>query len=148
MSAAAGAAGVVRLAEIRTGPLSVDDVMGAVARDDVGGIVVFVGTVRDEDHGRPVDRLDYSAHPTAASELERVVTEVAASAPGATLAAVHRIGELKIGDLAVVVAVGCPHRGEAFDLGRVLIDRIKAEVPLWKRQWFRDGEHEWVGACD
>jgi molybdopterin synthase catalytic subunit len=148
MSAATNGAGTVRLAEIRTGPLSVGEVMGAVTGDDVGGTVVFVGTVRDEDHGRSVDRLDYSAHPTAASELERVVTEVAATAPGAALAALHRIGELQIGDLAVVVAVGCGHRGEAFEVGRVLIDRIKAEVPLWKRQWFRDGEHEWVGACD
>ena len=148
MTATDGAAGVVRLAEIRTEPLSVGEVMAAVAGDDVGGTVVFVGTVRDEDHGRPVDRLDYSAHPTAVSELERVVSEVAATAPSATLGALHRVGELQVGDLAVVVAVGCSHRGEAFDVGRVLIDRIKAEVPLWKRQWFRDGEHEWVGACD
>jgi molybdopterin synthase catalytic subunit len=140
--------GVVRLAEIRSTPLSVDEVIAAVSGTGVGGIVVFIGTVRDHDHDRGVDTLDYSAHTTAADELARVVADVGAGEPDVALAALHRVGELAIGDIAVVVAAGCPHRDEAFRVGRVLIDRIKAEVPLWKRQQFSDGTHEWVGACD
>jgi molybdopterin synthase catalytic subunit len=147
MSASIGV-DAVRLAEIRSTPLSVDEVMAAVAGDGVGGTVVFVGSVRDEDHDRAVTSLEYSAHPSAAEELLRVMTEVASDAPGVRLAALHRVGELTVGDLAVVVAAGAPHRDEAFRVGRVLIDRVKAEVPLWKRQQFRDGTHEWVGACE
>lgn len=143
-----GGAGVVRLAEIRSTALSVDEVIAAVSGDSVGGTVVFLGTVRDHDHDRPVTSLDYSAHTSAAEHLLRVVTEVGDEAPGVALAAVHRVGELQVGDIAVIVAAGCPHRDEAFRIGRLLIDRIKAEVPLWKRQQFSDGEHEWVGACD
>jgi molybdopterin synthase catalytic subunit len=136
----------VRLAEIRSTPLTVDEVLGAVTGDDVGGTVVFIGSVRDQDHDQAVTSLEYSAHPSASAELLRVITEVAQAAPGVRLAALHRVGELQIGDLAVVVAAGAPHRDEAFRAGRTLIDRIKAEVPLWKRQQFRDGAHEWVGA--
>jgi molybdopterin synthase catalytic subunit len=140
--------GPVRLAEIRDSALSVDEVIAAVRDDAVGGTVVFMGTVRDHDHSRAVASLDYSAHPSAAEQLRRVVTEVGDGAPGVALAAVHRVGELHIGDIAVIVAAACPHRGEAFRLGRILIDRIKAEVPLWKRQQFSDGEQEWVGGCE
>jgi molybdopterin synthase catalytic subunit len=123
-------------------------VIAAVQGAGVGGAVVFLGTVRDEDQGRDVATLDYSAHPSAADELRRVMTEVGETAPGVALAAVHRVGELQIGEIAVIVAAGAPHRDEAFRVGRVLIDRIKAEVPLWKRQQFSDGTQEWVGACD
>ena len=140
--------GAVRLAEIRTTALSVDEVLAAVSGPTVGGTVVFLGTVRDHDHGRSVTMLDYSAHPSAAAELARVVAEVAATAPGVSVAALHRTGELAVGDIAVVVAAGSSHRGDAFEVGRRLIDRIKAEVPLWKHQRFADGDEEWVGACD
>jgi len=136
----------VRLAEIRSDPLSVDEALAAVSGSGVGGTVVFIGTVRDHDDGRGVTTLDYRAHPSAAEQLRRVVAEVGADAPGVALAAVHRVGELQIGDIAVVVAAGAAHRDEAFRVGRVLIDRIKAEVPLWKRQEFSDGAQEWVGA--
>jgi molybdopterin synthase catalytic subunit len=147
MSTDAGV-GTVRLAEIRSSALSVDEVIAAVGSAAVGGIVVFLGTVRDHDHDRAVTSLDYSAHPSAAEQLLRVVTEVGATSPDVALAAVHRVGELQVGDVAVIVGAGCPHRDEAFRVGRLLIDRIKAEVPLWKRQQFSDGEQEWVGACD
>jgi molybdopterin synthase catalytic subunit len=143
-----GGAGEVRLAEIRSAPLSVDEVIAAVSGDSVGGVVVFLGTVRNNDHDRGVTSLDYTAHTSAADHLLRVVTEVAATAPGVSLAALHRVGELAVGDIAVIVGAGCPHRDEAFRIGRLLIDRIKAEVPLWKHQRFSDGEPEWVGAGD
>jgi molybdopterin synthase catalytic subunit len=141
-------AGGARFSAISSNPLSVGTLTDLVAGPGLGGLVTFVGIVRDHDGGREVTRLDYSAHPNAADELARVVAEVGESMPGAALAAVHRVGELRIGDLAVVVAAACPHRAEAFDLARALIDRVKAEVPIWKQQWFSDGTHEWVGACD
>jgi molybdopterin synthase catalytic subunit len=92
-----------------------------------------------------VTRLDYTAHPTAVAELRAVAESVAARFPVVAVAVTHRIGELQIGDLAVVVAVSCPHRGEAFQAARALIDELKATVPIWKHQVFDDGSQEWVG---
>ena len=140
----------VRLAALRDTPLSVDEVVDAV-RDPragglgAGGLVVFVGTVRDNDGDRAVDRLDYEAHPRAEARLREVAEAVAASYPTIAVAATHRVGSLAVGDLAVVVAVSCPHRGEAFDAARALIDELKATVPIWKHQMFTGGGDEWVG---
>jgi molybdopterin synthase catalytic subunit len=138
---------VIRLIGIRDTPLSVDEVMDAVRDRGAGGLAVFVGTVRDSDHDRPVTRLAYSAHPSVEQELRGVMEKVAADYPVRALAAVHRVGDLEIGDLAVVVAAACPHRGEAFDACRRLIDDLKARVPIWKHQIFADGDAEWVGMC-
>lgn len=142
-----GALDAVRLVAIRETPLSVDEVLAAVGDAAAGGTALFVGTVRDHDGGAGVERLAYSAHPTAEAEMRRVAEKVAAGHPVRALAAVHRTGELAVGDLAVVVAVSCPHRGEAFDACRSLIDTLKHEVPIWKHQTFTDGTEEWVGAC-
>jgi molybdopterin synthase catalytic subunit len=138
---------VIRLIGIRDNPLSVDEVLRAVGDPGAGGMALFVGTVRDEDHDRVVTRLSYSAHPSAEQELRSVMEKVAADFPVKALAAVHRVGDLEIGDLAVVVAAACPHRGEAFEACRRLIDDLKAHVPIWKHQLFADGDTEWVGAC-
>jgi molybdopterin synthase catalytic subunit len=138
---------VIRLTGIRDSPLSVDEVRLAVADPAAGGIALFAGTVRRSDHGRQVSRLSYTAHPTAASELRRVAEKVAADFPVCGLAAVHRVGELAIGDLAVVLAVSCPHRAEALACCRVLIDEIKRSVPIWKHQHFTDGSDEWVNGA-
>jgi molybdopterin synthase catalytic subunit len=138
---------VIRLIGLRDTPLSVDEVLGAVRDPGAGGTAVFVGTVRDEDHQRAVTRLSYSAHPSVEQELRRVMEKVAGDYPVRALAAVHRVGELEIGDLAVVVAAACPHRGEAFEACRRLIDDLKAQVPIWKHQVFTDGDAEWVGMC-
>ncbi|ACY99261.1 MULTISPECIES: molybdenum cofactor biosynthesis protein MoaE [Thermomonospora] len=138
---------VIRLAGIRQTPLSVDEVFAAVGDDSAGGTALFVGTVRDHDHDRPVTRLSYSAHPTAERELRAVMEKVASDFPVRAMAAVHRVGDLRVGDLAVVVAVSCPHRAEAFAACRRLIDDLKAQVPIWKHQFFADGTDEWVGAC-
>jgi molybdopterin synthase catalytic subunit len=137
----------IRLAEIREEPLSVDEVRAAVSDPAAGGIALFAGTVRDQDGGQHVVRLSYSAHPSAAAELRRVAEKVAAEFGVIALAAVHRVGDLDVGDLAVVVAVSCPHRGEAFEACRVLIDTLKHEVPIWKQQWFGNGSSEWVGGA-
>jgi len=135
----------VRLVAIRDQPLSVDEVVAAVHDPAAGGLVVFVGTVRASDHDRDVDRLDYEAHPSAAERMRQVAEDVAKRFPAVAVAATHRVGSLQIGDIAVVVAASCPHRGEAFDAARALIDDLKATVPIWKHQVFADGDEEWVG---
>jgi molybdopterin synthase catalytic subunit len=137
----------IRLAELRDTPLSVDEVLGAVSDPAAGGIALFVGTVRDRDSGRDVARLGYSAHPSASSELRRVAEKIVASFAVTAVAAVHRVGDLAVGDLAVVVAVSCPHRGEAFDACRALIDELKRSVPVWKHQQYAGGGSEWVNSA-
>ena len=137
----------VRLAELRDSPLSVDEVLSAVGDPSAGGISLFVGVVRDHDHGQDVARLGYTAHPTAEAELRRVAEKIAASFGATAVAAVHRVGDLAVGDLAVVVAVSCPHRGEAFSACRALIDELKQTVPIWKHQQFAGGGSEWVNSA-
>ena len=131
---------------MRESELSVDEVRAAVADPAAGGIALFAGTVRDTDHDQGVTGLSYSAHPSAAAELRRVAEAIAGKYPVIGIAAVHRVGDLAIGDLAVVLAVSCPHRAEAFDACRDLIDILKASVPIWKHQRFDDGTAEWVGS--
>lgn len=138
--------GAVRLAEIRAAPLSVDEVVAAVADPAAGGHAVFLGTVRDVDGEKGVQALSYSAHPSATDVLRQVAGRAAARPGVLAVAAVHRVGDLAIGDLAVVVGVSCAHRGEAFDACRALIDELKATVPIWKHQRFGDGTDEWVGS--
>jgi molybdopterin synthase catalytic subunit len=135
----------VRLLALRSTPLSVQEVLDAVAASEAGGVVSFTGVVRDTDGGRAVTELEYEAHPQAEAALRRVAEAVAADLPVLGLAAVHRTGLLAVGDLAVVVAASAPHRDEAFEAARRLIDDLKREAPIWKRQVFRDGTHEWVG---
>jgi len=135
----------IRLLDIRETPLSVDEVSGAVADRSAGGTTLFVGAVRDHDSDKSVTGLDYSAHPTALDRLREVAEGVAEKYDVVALAAVHRVGALAIGDLAVVVAVSAAHRGEAFEASRTLIDDLKATVPIWKHQLFEDGTQEWVG---
>ncbi len=134
----------VRLVDIRDQPLSVDEVLRAVEDPGAGGTAVFVGQVRDQDGGKGVIRLEYSAHPSVRDELARVVRETMTDEVTAA-AAVHRTGTLRIGDLAVVVAVSAPHRGQALTACSTMIDTLKHEVPIWKHQTFTDGTDEWVG---
>jgi molybdopterin synthase catalytic subunit len=135
---------VVRLTEVRSEPLSVDEVQAAAADPAAGALALFIGTVRDHDHGRGVTALSYSAHPSAATELGRIAEKVAASYPVLSLAVTHRTGDLQIGDLAVVAAVGAQHRDVAFAACHALIDELKATVPIWKHQFFSAGDSEWV----
>jgi molybdopterin synthase catalytic subunit len=136
---------VVRLIAVRESELSVDEVRAAVADPAAGGIALFAGAVRDSDHDRGVTGLSYSAHPSASDELRRVAEVIADKYPVIGIAAVHRVGDLAVGDLAVVLAVSCPHRADAFDACRDLIGILKASVPIWKHQRFDDGTAEWVG---
>jgi molybdopterin synthase catalytic subunit len=135
----------IKLLDVRDTPLSVDEVFAAVSDGGSGGVVLFVGAVRDQDGGRGVTGLGYSAHPSAVAQLRAVAEEVVAVHPVRALAAVHRVGDLAVGDLAVVVGVSCAHRGDAFTACRMLIDELKSRVPIWKHQVFDDGGEEWVG---
>jgi molybdopterin synthase catalytic subunit len=134
-------------------PISVDQAIAAVESDTAGAVVSFSGMVRNHDGGKPVDRLSYSAHPTAHQVMADVVAQLAAehegaggSTPPVRIWAAHRVGSLEIGEPALVCAVSAAHRGQAFAVCSELVDRIKAQVPIWKEQFFSDGTVEWVGA--
>jgi molybdopterin synthase catalytic subunit len=134
--------------QIRTSPLSVDELLALVADPAAGGTAVFLGTVRDhtpEAPGAQVTGLEYEAHPDAAELLREVAEKVAADHDVIALAAAHRVGPLQVGETAVVVVASAAHRGQAFDACRALIDTLKREVPIWKREGFADGTHTWVG---
>jgi molybdopterin synthase catalytic subunit len=135
----------VRLVDLRETPLDVAEVVAALDDDASGGLTLFVGRVRDHDGGRDVDGLDYSAHPSALDRMREVCERVAKEYDVHGVAAVHRVGTLAIGDIAVVVATTSAHRGEAFAASKALIDTLKAETPIWKHQRFGDGSDEWVG---
>jgi molybdopterin synthase catalytic subunit len=138
----------IRLIAVRQTALSVDEVRNAIADPAAGGEVLFVGTVRNTDADKGVIGLSYSAHPTAEAELRKITESVVEKFPDIIgVAAVHRIGDLAIGDLAVVVGVSCAHRFEAFHACHALIDELKATVPIWKHQRFTDGTDEWVGSA-
>jgi len=140
------AGGSGHLVDVRDEPLSVDEVLSAVKHPGAGGVTLFVGVVRDHADGKAVARLDYEAHPTMAkSEMLRVLEEVERDFPDSRLAAVHRVGKLDVGDLAIVLAASSPHRGQAFEACHAAIDRIKESVPVWKKEWAPDGSANWVG---
>jgi len=136
----------LRLVALRETPIDVAEVVAALDDDASGGLTLFVGRVRDHDGGKAVNGLDYTAHPSALEKLHDVCNRVAEAYDVHGVAAVHRVGTLAIGDVAVVVATTTAHRGEAFAASRALIDTLKAEVPIWKHQRFGDGTEEWVGA--
>lgn len=135
----------VVLAEIRSTPLSLDEVVEAVRAPRAGAVVTFIGYVRDHDHGERVHVLDYTCHPSAAEVATALAVHLAGEGRAVRLGVVHRIGQLRVGDLAVVAAVSAEHRREAFEVCRALIDGFKAGVPIWKHQVFADGSDEWVG---
>ncbi|KAA0024124.1 molybdenum cofactor biosynthesis protein MoaE [Antrihabitans cavernicola] len=133
-----------RLAKISSDPLEPEAIDRAVAGPENGAVVLFTGVVRNHDGGHSVSLLEYQAHPDAERFLRACCDQVAEST-GLAVAAVHRVGSLQVGDLALVAAVAAPHRKEAFAACADLVERIKHEVPIWKRQHFADGVTEWVG---
>jgi molybdopterin synthase catalytic subunit len=133
------------LFRVQEAALDVAEATAAVSAPDIGGIDLFLGAVRNHNDGRAVTRLEYHAYVSMAEkEMQRIADEIALELPGVRLAALHRIGSLGVGDLAVVCAAGAPHRAEAFKACRALIDRIKHRVPIWKREHGPDGPY-WVG---
>jgi molybdopterin synthase catalytic subunit len=136
----------VVLARVTADPLDVVEHEAAVADAGAGAVVLFSGVVRDHDGGRSVQGIEYVGHPTAADVLTRVVADVAGRTDVEAIAVSHRIGDLAIGDAALVVAVAGAHRQEAFAAAALLVDEVKHHLPVWKRQVFTDGTDEWV-AC-
>ena len=136
--------GTAPLARITNEPIDEAAVHAAVDAPDCGAVLVFRGVIRNHDGGQSVASLEYSAHPDAERFLASVVAEESRRS-GVALAAVHRIGALEIGDAALVAASAAPHRGEAFAALEQLVERIKHEIPIWKRQHFSSGSTEWVG---
>jgi molybdopterin synthase catalytic subunit len=119
-----------------------------VSHQAAGAVVGFVGMIRDHDGGRHVLRLEYSAHPSAEQVIADVLAEVGEHSQGVrAIAASHRIGVLQIGEAALVAAVAADHRRAAFETCAQLVDAIKAQLPVWKHQFFTDGTDEWVGSA-
>jgi molybdopterin synthase catalytic subunit len=136
------------LAELRKDALSIDEAVAHVSHGGAGAVCIFLGVVRDENEGHPVARLDYEAYDSMASaELEKIAREVESETQGTRVAALHRTGSLRVGEIAVVCAASAPHRGEAFRATRALIEGIKARVPIWKHEKGPDGS-SWVGWVD
>ncbi len=137
----AGGAPTCRLVET---PLSLDEVIAAVRARGCGAVVTFEGTVRGDTHGRKVVRLEYEAYRSMAERSLRRVADEVGHAHGAAVAIVHRVGHLGPGEAAVVIACAAPHRAAAFRACEATIERLKHEVPIWKREVFEDGS-AWVG---
>jgi len=128
-------------------PLDPSALLGEARRDGDGGLTLFVGVVRDNADGRAVTEMEYEAYePMAEKEMERIETDLSARFPDVRLVMRHRIGRLRVGEVAVVVAASAPHREEAFAACRAGIEEIKARVPVWKREWGPDGS-VWVDPC-
>lgn len=129
-------------------PIEVGEHEALVADAAAGAVVSFAGVVRNHDGGRDVVRLEYSAHPSAPQTLADVVAQVAADADGVRAIAVsHRIGDLRIGDAALVAVVAADHRAAAFQTCARLVDAVKERLPVWKHQFFADGSEEWVNSA-
>jgi molybdopterin synthase catalytic subunit len=136
------------LTAIREMPIALDELVAAVSHDKAGAVATFLGMVRDHNEGKSVTKLEYHAYQSMAEkELAAIAAEIEKEIDGARVACVHRIGELAIGDVAVACAASAAHRAEAFRACRDLIDRVKARVPIWKREHGPDGPH-WVGWQD
>lgn len=135
----------VPLAAIRDEPLRLDEVIDAVRDPAHGAVVTFSGVVRNTDDGRAVTRLEFVAHPTAADVLGDVAARLIREGAADRIAVLHRVGTLKIGEVAVVIAAAAGHRRQAFEGCAAMIDRLKTTVPIWKRQVFADATDEWVG---
>ncbi|NLG47139.1 molybdenum cofactor biosynthesis protein MoaE [Gordonia sp. (in: high G+C Gram-positive bacteria)] len=136
---------MIMLTAIDDSDLDVAAHLAAVAAPDAGATAVFVGTVRDNDPDADgtVVELEYSAHPDADRFLREIAEGI--DRPDVRIAVSHRVGLLGVGGLAIVSAVSSIHRAEAFEVNRELVERVKAELPMWKKQIESDGTHAWVG---
>jgi molybdopterin synthase catalytic subunit len=126
-------------------PIDRQALIEGVMRPSDGACVVFEGAVRDHHEGRSVESIFYDAYrPMAEKEIAKIVDDLAARMPEVRTAVRHRLGQLAVGDVSIIIVCASPHRGDAFDACRLLIDRIKETVPIWKRERGAGGE-EWVG---
>ena len=132
--------------KIKSEPLSPQTCIDFVASDEAGAIDVFIGTVRNETKGKSVIQLDFESYePMAISEMKKIAVRAFEKYPARKIAVHHRVGTLKIGEIAVVIAVSTPHRKASFEACQFMIDTLKETVPIWKKEIFEDGEI-WVAA--
>ena len=125
-------------------PIDIDAARRAVEADDCGAVLLFLGNVRNHHAGRDVARLIYTAYRSMAeTTLLRIVDELEASADRLRVAIVHRLGDVPVGEASVVIAVASPHRQASYEASRTALERLKAEVPIWKREVYADGEVTW-----
>ncbi|HMC20872.1 MAG TPA: molybdenum cofactor biosynthesis protein MoaE [Thermoanaerobaculia bacterium] len=126
-------------------PIDSQTLVKRVMRPSDGACVVFEGVVRDHHQGKRVESIFYEAYrPMAEKEITKIIHDINAQLPQVALAVEHRLGFLKVGEASIVIACSSPHRGEAFQACRMLIDRFKQTVPIWKKERGPGGE-EWVG---
>jgi len=128
-------------------PIDTAALIARVTRPSDGAYVLFEGIVRNHHEGRAVESILYDAYrPMAEKELDRIVRDVEQEWPGVAITLLHRLGRLAVGDASIAIVCASPHRAEAFTACRLVIDRIKVSVPIWKKERGPDGE-EWVGWC-
>lgn len=132
-----------------TDPLNLDQVYALADNPGNGAIVVMSGMVRDNTSGRPVVCLEYQAYePMALRIFDDIAAQIRSRWPDTTHVVIHhRLGRLEIGEISVLIAVGCPHRAEAFDACQYAIDSLKDQAPIWKKEWYDDHEFSWVKCC-
>lgn len=134
----------ITLVALVDGPIDLAAVVRTVERPDCGAVLVFAGNVRDHHAGRPVERITYHAYrPMAERRLRRIVAELEAAEPGLALAITHRLGPIAVGATSVVIAAASPHREVCYRANRIALERLKAEVPIWKQEHYRGGEAAW-----
>ena len=136
-------------AQIATGitedPLDAAALINSARRDTCGAVASFIGAVRNHDGGESVDAIEYSSHPSSPQILREIVSEMR-DRPGVhCIVAWHRVGRLEIGDDAMVVAVAAEHRAQAFRAVEMIVEDVKAKLPIWKKQELSDGSHNWSG---
>ena len=144
--------GVIEIvrAGVSESPLDPAEASAAVGDDRAGAVVSFTGLVRNHDGGRAVDWIEYSCHPKAGEVIEAIAANVAESFEDRGLHRIwvgHRVGELRVGDVAFLVAASASHRAEAFEACSRLVEDVKRDIPVWKRQVFPDGTHEWSNSA-
>lgn len=125
-------------------PIGLAGLVAAVTAPDRGGVVTFLGMVRDHHAGRSVERLEYSAYAEMAERECRTIVESAEERWPVRVALEHRIGALEVGAVAVAIAVAAAHRDQAFEVCRWVIDEVKRRVPIWKKEFYADGSVAWV----
>lgn len=132
-------------ARLTTSPIDPNALLRELAHEADGAQVLFLGVVRNHHQGRAVARIDYEAYePMALKTLQRIAQQVAAARDLKRVLVVHRFGRHEIGDASIAVVIGSPHRGPAFEAAQEIMDLIKKEVPIWKKEYFADGTIEWV----
>ncbi|NNF26558.1 MAG: molybdenum cofactor biosynthesis protein MoaE [Gemmatimonadetes bacterium] len=135
--------------DVTSNPISPASVLDRVGEESDGAVILFVGTVRDQNDGRPVSGMEYHGYEEMAREqLDAIAKEASALVDGGSLAVVHRLGVLALGDVSVAIAVSSPHRKSAFEASRFVIEEIKKRLPVWKKEHYLDGRTGWVEGVD